>query len=244
MRPASPPRGPGRGSLPWLVATSALLVATQQGLDASGRMAGLCGTSGLAGAARLAGAALSTFPPGQLAAGWALMVAVMMPPLVSGTINHVATSSLPSRRARAILLTLAAYLGIWIAAGVLLLPVAFALLATAGSAAFPATAALALAWSCSPAALRALNRCHRTSRIGLRGTRADRDCIAQGLRAGLPCVATCWPWMLTAATAGPWHAAAMIGASILLLLDRLAPQPAPAWRLPPWTDFARPAAGR
>ena len=56
----------------------------------------------------------------MLAADWALMFAAMMPPLVIAPLRHIRDRSFAKRRARAMLLFVAGYAGVWLAAGVVL----------------------------------------------------------------------------------------------------------------------------
>src|ERR1700681_437080 len=55
--------------------------------------------------------------PAQLAAGWALMVAAMMSPLLVAPLRHVRDRSFARRRAWSMLLFVAGYLAVWMTAG-------------------------------------------------------------------------------------------------------------------------------
>jgi len=172
-----------------------------------------------------------------LLAEWLVMVAAMMTPLLVPTVNHVWRSSLRHRRADALLALGAGYGLCWAAAGLVLLPVA----TTIGHGWITAAAlfASALAWSCSPVAQYARNRCHRVRGIDPFGLAADRDSFVQGAMAGGPCVLACWPWMLVPMSAPAGHAALTAAVTLILFLERLAAPRAPSWRPPPASETLR-----
>lgn len=168
-----------------------------------------------------------------MAFGWVVMVFAMMPPLVSPPLNHVTASSLKCRRRRAGAIFLTGYGAIWLAAGLAIVPLALAARLALGGLAFPVTLLAAIIWSCSPLAQHALNRCHRLVRIGLRGVRADCDCLHQALAIGPWCVLSCGLWMMAVMTLETGHTAAMALVTLALVLDRMSPTRRPQWRLPP-----------
>jgi hypothetical protein len=185
-----------------------------------------------AGAIDMFGLLLDLNPPVWLALDWALMLLAMMPPLVGMPLMHVWRSSLRRRRPLAAGHFLLGYSAVWIAAGIPLLVLALTVQLAAGAAALAGALCGAALWSASPWQRLALNRGHRTRRIGLFGRSADRDCLSFGLVHGAWCVASCWPWMLVPLVAGSWHLAFMMLSAAIMLLERLAPPDAPRWRIP------------
>lgn len=139
------------------------------------------------------------------AAGWLLMIAAMMVPMVLGSVRATAARSMWRRRSRAIAGFLLGYVGMWFIAGLLILALLDALeldkrfsspaLAAAGFAA-------AAAWQLTPVKRRALWSCHRTAPLAPRGWKADGDCIRYGWTIGGRCVVSCWALMLACLLAG------------------------------------------
>ena len=166
-----------------------------------------------------------------------LMVAAMMTPLVAPIFNHVWRSSLAHRRPDSLAAVALGYGACWMAAGAVLVPAA-ATWGRSWSAAL-ATLALSVAWSCSPAAQYARNRCHRVRGISPFGLAADRDSFVQGVMTGAPCVLACWPWMLVPMAVPAGHHAAAVAVTLLLFLERLARPRSPAWRSPPALEALR-----
>ena len=222
------------GPLPWLLAVAAAALVATALLHEPSRLPDLCGAfdpAALAGAATLL---VHVWTPGDIVLAWLLMLAAMMPPLLAQPVGHVWLSSFRTRRARSVGLFALGYAAVWLGAGAVLVPLAVLLRigaseATAGSACI----ALAFAWSSSPAAQVARNRCHRVRRISASGTAADRDCLAQGVTSGVACAAACWPWMLTPMAVGGLHLPVMAAITLLLFLERLAPPRCPVWQPPP-----------
>lgn len=227
------------GSLPWLLGVAVVGLTFADLLAVYRVLPGFCGALTLGTVVALTEASLRATGLAGVGVSWAIMLVGMMPPLVSAPVNHVLESSLPRRRMRAAALLLAAYGAIWLAAGLVLLPLAIAVMLVLHGAASAITLAVALVWSCSPLAQVARNRCHRLVRIGLRGWTADRDCLRQGWTVAPWCILSCWPWMLTAMVAGRWHLAAMSAVTLFLLMDRILPPAQVRWRAPPATDVAR-----
>ncbi|WP_035644450.1 DUF2182 domain-containing protein [Bradyrhizobium sp. ORS 285] len=179
--------------------------------------------------------AIALNPPGPLMAGWALMLLAMMPPLLAAPLMHVWRSSLPQRRQGSLALFLIGYCAVWMAAGSPLIVLAVTLHMLLGGVSLWVTFSLvvvALLWSASPWQRAALNRGHRLQRISLFGWAWGRDCARFGVVHALWCVASCWPWMLAAASAEDWHLAFMIAAGAIMLGERLAPAEPPRWRWP------------
>jgi predicted metal-binding membrane protein len=169
--------------------------------------------------------------PAQLAAGWALMVAAMMSPLIVAPLQHVRDRSFARRRARSMLLFVAGYLAVWMIAGAALQAVALAARWAAPALAYLGiAAAAAMAWQISPAKQWCLNRCHRQPHLSAFGAAADRDAFDFGLTNGASCVGACWALMLLMLFAGQGHVLAMIALTLFVFAERLE-SPAPLeWR--------------
>jgi predicted metal-binding membrane protein len=176
--------------------------------------------------------ALMSNSPAQLAAGWALMVAAMMSPLIVAPLQHVRDRSFARRRARSMLLFVAGYLAVWMIAGAALQAVALAArwAAPAPLAYLGVAAAAAMVWQISPAKQWCLNRCHRQPQLAAFGAAADRDAFCFGLTNGASCAGACWTLMLLMLFAGQGHVLAMIALSLFVFAERLE-SPAPLqWR--------------
>jgi predicted metal-binding membrane protein len=183
-------------------------------------------------------AALVLNSPGPLAAGWILMFVAMMPPLVIAPLRHIRERSFAKRRARAMLLFVAGYAGVWLAAGVGLEAVALVALLAAPTplVCLGLAAAIALVWQVSPAKQWCLNRCHRRPHLAAFGAAADRDAFSFGLINGAFCVGACWALMLLTLCVGPGHILAMTLVTLFVVAERIE-NPAPlGWR---WRGFGK-----
>jgi predicted metal-binding membrane protein len=186
--------------------------------------------------------------PASLVAGWALMVLAMMPPLIALPLLHVRAQSLARRRRRAMLLFAAGYGSVWLAAGLLLQPLAWVLPSLAPGAPWAGitvAAMVALVWQMSPAKQACLNGCHRQPALAAFGLEADFDALGFGVGHALWCVAACGPLMLLAESVqaiGLWLA--MPAAALFILAERFE-WPGPfVWRLRLPLRAARVAANR
>jgi predicted metal-binding membrane protein len=174
--------------------------------------------------------------PGKLAAGWALMIAAMMSPLLIAPLRHVQERSFAKRRARAMFLFAAGYMAVWMAAGMGLQAMA---LAARWAEPAPLTglglaAVIAVLWQVSPAKQWSLNRCHHRPHLAAFGAAADRDAFGFGLANGVPCVGACWALMLLPLFLVQAHLLAMVAVTLFILAERLE-NPAPlawCWRGP------------
>lgn len=171
-------------------------------------------------------------PPGLVVLAWLAMLLAMMSPLLTQPIAQIRLRSLARRRRRAVALFVTGYGAVWIIAGLVLTTTSAALGLFASSIGTPAlmvAAAVAVVWQMTPWRQRALNRCHRQSRLSAFGGEADRDCIRFGLTHGLWCIVTCAPLMLVPLSAPEVHLPLMAALSAGLLLERLAPPRRPSW---------------
>jgi predicted metal-binding membrane protein len=225
---------PARGPLPWLAGLALAGMIASAAL-ASGPMSlpGFCGSFGLSATLDTAFLVAQLSSPGALLLAWLLMLVAMMPPLLAQPVVHVWHSSLAARRPRALALFALGYASVWMAMAGVLIPGAIALRLAASDKAAVLALALALAWSCSPTAQAARNRCHRVYRLAPFGLAADRDCFGHGWRTGLVCAAACWPWMLVPMTVDGLHLGVMPAVTLILLAERIAPPRPPRWRWPP-----------
>jgi predicted metal-binding membrane protein len=172
-------------------------------------------------------------PPASLAAGWALMLAAMMAPVLIAPVRHVRDRSFSHRRARAIALFVAGYASVWMAAGVMLLALALAarLVAPESSVPVALAAMIALVWQFSPFKQRCLNRCHAHSELAAFGPAADIEALRFGLSHGVWCVGSCWALMLLPLLVSRGHVAAMAAVTLWLFAERLDRPMPPRWRL-------------
>jgi predicted metal-binding membrane protein len=167
------------------------------------------------------------------AAGWVLMLAAMMSPVLIHPLHHVRTRSLTHRRVRAMVLFVAAYAAIWIAPGGVLLAVSQALTEAAPDSPMPAMSGLlvALLWQCSPVKQRCLNRCRVHPPLAAFGAAADLDTLRFGATHGLWCAGSCWAMMLAPMLMPHGHLVAMAVATLIVFSERLEQARPPRWRL-------------
>lgn len=120
----------------------------------------------------------------------------MMLPLIAPIARRAAVESFWSRRLRAVALTAAGYIGIWV---LIVVPLSVAIESVLSPAGAPATTALtimiAAIWQRSDSKRRAARACGFLDVIAAHGWQADRDCALLGARVGLRCATACWPLM-------------------------------------------------
>jgi predicted metal-binding membrane protein len=177
-------------------------------------------------------ASLDTGSAAGWAANWALMMAAMMPLLIAAPLLHVREQSFARRRLRALLLFGAGYGPVWLAAGLVLQPLALAFSLLPPGAGLAALAAIV--WQVSPAKQVCLNGCHRQPALAAFGIAADVDALGFGVSHALWCIGACWPLMLLALTVGvsggAGHLAAMLAAALFALAERFEPPGPFVWR--------------
>lgn len=181
------------------------------------------------------GLLLAHDPLALLALNWALMLVAMMAPLLIAPIRHVRDRSFARRRLRAIVLFVAGYGLVWLAAGVVLLSLALASRVIAPESSVPAALAIviALAWQISPAKQTCLNRCHAHAELAAFAPAADVDALRFGATHGIWCVGSCWVLMLLPLLLSRGHLAAMAAMAAMTLWlfgERLESPMPPAWR--------------
>jgi len=185
-------------------------------------------------------------PAPSAMAGWTLMLAAMMTPVVAAPIGHVRTRSFARRRSRAVALFVIGYVAVWLAAAFALFPLSTMAhtLAPGSGMPFALAAFVAVAWQCSPLKQRALNRCHARRELAAFGVGADLDAIRFGATHGFWCVASCWAMMLLPSTLPLGHIAAMAAVACWMAAERLEPATTPAWALRTPRTAARAALAR
>jgi len=134
--------------------------------------------------------------------GWTLMAVAMMAPVGLPAARHVGFNSIRARRQRAIALYFAAYVGVWIGFGVVVLAAARLGRQTLGvdpDLLLAGTLAAAAAWQLTRWKRRALYGCKRTVPLPPVGLRADLGCVRFALKHGWRCLCSCWALMATTA---------------------------------------------
>lgn len=204
------------------------------GSDVVPEMPALC-LSGPFGEA-LAARTEATFAGGDvigIAVSWVAMLVAMMAPLLSAPLTHVSRQRLSHRRWRAIGLFLLGYTAVWLAAGVVLIPIAVTIQASVYDFAFvPAIlgCVIALIWQVTPVKQLCLNACHRLPPLAACGLRADADDVLFGLSHARWCVGTCWALMLcTIMFRGPLHWVVTLAITLFLMFERSRVPQRPRW---------------
>ena len=176
---------------------------------------------------------LAVNPLSALAAGWALMVAAMMSPLVISEIHHIRFTSFARRRARSIALFVAGYGGVWMMCGVALTGGGLMALALAPGSYIPAAVAgvIACVWQVSPFKQRCLNKCRDHRPLRAFGPEADLDAFRFGCTHGVWCAGSCSALMLVPMLLPAGHLAAMAAVAILAFCERLEDPEPPTWKL-------------
>ena len=124
-------------------------------------------------------------------ASWTVMAAAMMLPGAIPAARHVAVNSLRWRRHRAVALYVAAYVGVWVGYGAVVVPAS-----RAWRPPLAAVLAVAAAWQLTPWHRRAVRDCHRTVPLPPTGWAATKGSLRFGARNARACVGTCWASML------------------------------------------------
>jgi predicted metal-binding membrane protein len=139
--------------------------------------------------------------------------------------------SFARRRARAILLFVAGYGTIWMAAGAVLLTLAIAARLFAPASSLALFMIVAVLWQFSPIKQRCLNRCHAHGELAAFGLAADLDALRFGFRHGAWCVGSCWALMLLPLLVSEGHLIWMAAVALWLCAERLDRPARPRWRL-------------
>lgn len=140
---------------------------------------------------------------------WIVMATAMMLPTALVEARFIALNGKWSRRQRGPALFAAAYLTVWWAVGVAVSAAIWSLGPEATSLwALSAVLGAAAGWESTRWKRHLLLGCHRLRAIPPTGRKADRACLAEGLRNGVTCVGACGPMMVSMAVvphgAGIW----------------------------------------
>lgn len=222
------------GPVGWLALVAATFFLLSKSADAHASLSALCGSLAPGTAVALLVQYAALYSPLWLAGGWLLMVAAMMPPLLSVPVAHIWQSTFEKDRPGAIISFALGYASVWMVAAPPLISVALLWkLAAPGPAGVASLLSLAFVWSASPVAQTARNRCHRLIPVDPFGAGFVRDSFRQGLESGRWCALSCWPWMILPLAAGEHHRAMMAAVMLWLFLERLGPPRAARWQWPP-----------
>jgi predicted metal-binding membrane protein len=160
--------------------------------------------------------------------GWFVMCVAMMIPAASLHARQLALSTRWQRRQRTITLFFAAYIGVWMAFGLVLLAPATVI---QGWTEFPSPPLLALTltvggiWALMPWKWRAVRRCHLTKPLPPNGSKGDQACVGEGLRYGRWCLVADGPLMLAMFIAGHGALGLMAILSALMLGEKVMRRP-------------------
>lgn len=127
---------------------------------------------------------------------WIVMATAMMLPTVLVEARFIALNGKWSRRQRGPVLFAVAYLMVWSAVGVVVFAGIWSIgTKTLGLLALSAALVVAAGWELTRWKRYLLLGCHRLRAIPPAGWKADRACVAEGMRNGLSCVGACGPMM-------------------------------------------------
>ncbi|GAA1952832.1 DUF2182 domain-containing protein [Microbacterium deminutum] len=161
---------------------------------------------------------------------WPAMILAMAPLLLMREVGRLWRGSLRRTRMPTIGVFLTGYGMMWLALGIIVVPLSQVIAARAGLVWL--AVAVTVVWQCSPLRQRAVNVCHRAPALRVFGSAAQWDAWRYGAITGGACAASCGPVMLLVLLAADYHLAAMVVATILLTAERYHPARRPRWRLP------------
>ena len=153
---------------------------------------------------------------------WLVMSMAMMIPVAMPALRHVAMNSMRHRRHRAMTIFGVAYLGIWLAAGLVVMSAA-AILTGRGvdwQQLVVGAFAAATAWQLTPWKRRAVGSCQRVVPLPPTGLRADAACAHFGLQHARRCVVSCAPYMGVMAVVGHLNLLLMGAMSIAVAMEK------------------------
>lgn len=211
---------PGRRSLPWLVSIAIAGQFASAGLSTIPALAGLCGPSSASQIVGTTSLAFSVIPLSWFALAWGIMLIAMMPPLIASPLDQLLATARSHDEARAVASFSLAYAALWMATGMVVVPLSIAIKIGFEHYAVPITVALSIIWMLSPLARRARANCLRP----LTPSAGDRGAIIEGCRQGgilgFWCVLLCWPWMMVVMVAAAWHVLLMAFVTLFLMWER------------------------
>ena len=169
--------------------------------------------------------------PGLLALEWGLMVLAMMLPLTVPHLSVFCARLFRKQQIPALFAALCGFVLIWLAIGLVLIPIMLGLRALAAIEGYETLVILmaygaAIGWSWSPWRQAAFKRCHWVPVIYGKGWPAMLASGLYGLRLGLLCLATCVFAMIAPMLAGQ-GVLAMALVTHVLLMERLSHRPRP-----------------
>jgi hypothetical protein len=155
---------------------------------------------------------------------WLLMSVAMTMAGVLPAAEHVAVNSFRRRRSIALCAFFSVYLLVWLVAGVPVLMFIGTVGPRAGIALFSVSLALAAGYELTVVKRRALNRCHRTSRLPPSGVHGILAVGRFGWVNTSGCVASCWLSMIAMLLA-PAKPLTMVALTVATTYGRLATRP-------------------
>jgi hypothetical protein len=156
---------------------------------------------------------------------WLLMSVAMTLAGALPAAEHVVVNSFRRRRSMALCVFFTVYLLVWLAVGVPVLAFFETFAARAGIALFAVSLALAAGYELTGVKRRALNRCHRTSRLPPSGVRGILAVGHFGWVNTSGCVASCWLSMIAMLLAEPAKPLVMVALTAASTYGRLARRP-------------------
>jgi predicted metal-binding membrane protein len=213
----------------WVAVLVWSLTGSGEGSSAPG-MGSMAGMGSMPGMSGMAHAAVTRTAMLALPM-WVVMATAMMLPAALPAMRRLAAQSAPRRRAPAMTVFAAVFVGVWAIFGVAALLVSSAVHAPAGIEVGIALA-VAVAWQLTIYKRHALSDCHRAVVLQQRGRPRPAGAARFGLVNAGACVRSCWPAMLAMAfIPGPQMWIWMPALSALMWGERFARRPRPASRL-------------
>lgn len=176
---------------------------------------------------------LAMNPVLPLLSGWILMVVAMMLPTLIQPIRYICARSFVRRRLASAAVFAGAYFGVWMIAGLAMIPAVLGLNLLFPGSYLPAvgTGIAALAWQFSPAKQLFLNRGHDHKALAVFGAAASRDAFLFGAAHGCWCVGSGWALMLFPMLLPAGHNLAMVVVALMMVSEHLEHPRAPRWRI-------------
>lgn len=195
---------------------------------------GAMSITGLAMGASMTGSMPAGTAPGPAMLMWTMMVVAMMLPATLPAVAYVGSRTLRWRRRRAMVTFVAAYLLVWLGAGLMLLVVSQAWARVREDVLLCLALLVATAWQLTTDKRRALRDCHRSFPLAPRGWDATRSELRFGLRNGYACVRSCWAMMVVMAVATSATVFWMATLTALVSAEKLSRRPRQAIRMSAW----------
>ena len=155
---------------------------------------------------------------------WSLMVVAMMVPVTLPAVRYVGLNSMRRRRARAMAVYTASYVGVWVAFGVGALGLAHLAtehLGLSEGALLALALGAAAGWQLTRTKRRALFACGRTVPLPPSGRRADAGCARFALLQAWRCIRSCWALMVVMVAVGHASLLWMVALTALVVAEEL-----------------------